>query len=462
MFLTKRMPTYRASVQRRGPLRTNALLSLLIVCCCTTGTRAQDAPAVRPNIVLIMADDLGVECLGCYGGMSYHTPNLDRLARRGMRFMNAYSMPLCTNTRLQLMTGKYNQRNWIAFGILDPRERTIGHWLTDAGYRSCIAGKWQLQSYDPPEYPGAAKRRGLGMRVENAGFDEYCLWHTGHTELKGSRYADPVILENGQFRDDTQGRYGPDIWVEYINDFIERNRERPFFVYYPMALPHGPMVPTPKSAEWPDTQQRGQSGVRFFRDMVEYTDHCVGRIVEKIDELGLAPQTLIVFYSDNGTHRSVISQTRNGAVTGGKGLTTNAGTHVPLVVRWSGRVESGQVDDLIDSTDILPTLMHAAQAELPADGGFDGKSFYPSLFGDSSSARRWLYCNYDPRPGWDKDKYTRRIFVRDKRFKLYDDGRLYDLAQDLLEKNPIGLAGASDRQTAVRKRLSSVLRLLRP
>ncbi len=204
------------------------------------------APAQRaPNVVLIMADDLGVECLGSYGGTSYKTPVLDKLAREGIRFTHAYAQPLCANTRLQLMTGLYNHRNWIAFGILDPSSKTFGHWMQEAGYKTCIAGKWQLQSYDPPDYPGAEKRRGIGMKPEDAGFDEYCLWHTGHTELKGSRYSNPVINENGKLRDDLEGRYGPDIWVEYINGFMERHVDEPFFIYYPMALPHWPMVPTP-------------------------------------------------------------------------------------------------------------------------------------------------------------------------------------------------------------------------
>ncbi|MFP6762174.1 MAG: sulfatase-like hydrolase/transferase, partial [Planctomycetaceae bacterium] len=206
----------------------------------------------RPHIILIMADDVGIEGLGCYGGISYRTPHLDRLAAAGMRFNHAYAQPLCTNTRIQLMTGLYNNRNWLSFGILDPAARTIGHWMSDAGYKTCIAGKWQLQSYDPPDYPGAAKRRSTGMKVQDAGFEEYCLWHTGHTEDKGSRYAAPVVLENGRFRKGLEDGYGPDIWVDFINRYLERNRDsrQPLFVYYPMALPHWPMVPTPDSPEW--------------------------------------------------------------------------------------------------------------------------------------------------------------------------------------------------------------------
>ena len=420
-----------------------------------------DKTTKPPNIVLIMADDLGVECLRSYGGTSYATPNLNRMAREGLRFSHAYAQPLCTNTRVQLMTGKYNHRNWLAFGILDPNEKTIGHWMSEAGYQTCIAGKWQLQSYDPPDYPGAARRRGIGMQVENAGFDEFCLWHTGHTELKGSRYADPVVLENGKFRSDLAGRYGPDVWVEYINGFIERHRDQPFFVYYPMALPHSPMVPTPNSTAWQDPQRRHQADGRFIKDMVEYTDLCVGKITDRIDQLGLAEKTLMLFFSDNGTHRSVSSGTRSGPVQGGKGLTTNAGTHVPLLARWPGQIAPAVIDDLVDSTDLIPTLLATAGQPMPANVGLDGRSFYPRLHGQPGNPREWVYCYYDPRPGWDKDKYRRLIFARDRRFKLYTDGRLYDVSRDPLEQQAIRRDTDTDMTRGVRQRLAAVLQSMR-
>src|SRR5688572_12513695 len=213
---------------------------------------AADAKATRPNILLILADDLGAEALGCYGGLDYRTPHLDRLAATGTCFTHAYAQPLCTPTRLQLLTGKYNQRNWIAFGIMDPKERTIGHFMREGGYRTCLAGKWQFFSYDPPDYPGAAERRGIGMKIEHAGFDAYSVWHAFHTEDKGSRYANPTVYQNGRFLEGTAGNYGEDIWVDFLADFMDRNRDRPVFACYTMALPHWPMVPTPHSKDWAD------------------------------------------------------------------------------------------------------------------------------------------------------------------------------------------------------------------
>ncbi|MFW6174756.1 MAG: sulfatase-like hydrolase/transferase, partial [Chloroflexota bacterium] len=290
----------------------------------------------RPNIILVMADDLGYECLGSYGSQSYSTPNLDRLARQGMRFTNAHAQPLCTPTRVQLMTGKYNFRNWQAFGVMHPGERTFGHIMSASGYRTCISGKWQLYSYNPPEYE--PEWRGKGQHPRDAGFHEYFLWHAEHTEDKGSRYADPKILDNGNYLQppETSGQHGADLFAAYINDFIYRNRDQPFFVYYPMALTHAPFQPTPHTRGWPDN--RHDMDPKYFRDMVEYHDEVIGRIVRQIDELRLAEDTLFIYYSDNGSPREVWTRVNGHDMQGGKGVNADAGTHVPLIARWPGKI----------------------------------------------------------------------------------------------------------------------------
>jgi arylsulfatase A-like enzyme len=418
-----------------------------------------------PNVVLIMADDLGVEAVGCYGGTSYRTPNIDRLASQGIRFTHAHAQPLCTNTRIQLMTSKYNHRNWIAFGILDPKSKTIGHWMGDAGYATCVVGKWQLQSYDPPDYPGAETRRGLGMRVEDAGFEEYSLWHTGHTEVKGSRYADPVINENGKLRTDLKGKYGPDIWTGYIDAYLARHRRktqakkenRPFFIYYPMALPHWPFVATPDSKIWKNEKRRHEENLSLFTDMVQYTDKVVGRVVKSVDKHGFANNTLLIFYSDNGTHLKITSQTKTGPIAGGKGMPTDAGTHVPLIVRWPGTIEPGVNGDLIDSTDFAPTICEVADSPISAAAAIDGRSFYPQLIGAQSNPRDWIFCHFDPRPGWDKDRFRLVRFARTKQFKLYGDGRLYHTPSDRLEKQPLAPADDSPSSKTARRKLQRVL-----
>jgi arylsulfatase A-like enzyme len=405
------------------------------------------AQNTKPNVVLIMADDLGYECLGCYGGTSYRTPNLDRMAQTGVRFSHAYAQPLCTPTRIQLMTGQHNFRNWRAFGVMDPEEKTFGHMMQNAGYKTAIAGKWQLFSYEGPGSP----RRGLGMLPEQSGFDEYLLWHDRHTETKGSRYGNPVINDNGKLRAATKDKYGPDLFADYLCGFMERNRERPFFAYYPMALTHGPFNPTPRSKDW-EKGDRLKNDPKYFGDMVEYMDGVVGRVLKKIDDLGIASRTLVLFYSDNGTDRGLKSKMGDRVIEGGKGFTTEAGMHVPLIARWSGAAKAGAVcPDLIDSTDFIPTITAATGAKWFEDRPLDGRSFLPQIRGDRGQAREALFAHYDPHPGC-KVNFTPTRLAWDHKWKLYMDGRLFNLQEDPLEKSPI-----KDAPPEVRKKLAGTL-----
>ena len=427
-----------------------------------------------PNIVLILADDLGVEGLNCYGGTSYRTPRLDRLAAEGMRFTHAYAQPLCTNTRIQLMTGLYNHRNWLYFGCLDPRAKTFGHYLSKAGYKTCMVGKWQLQSYDPPDYPGGKHRRGKGMKVDDAGFHEYSLWHTGHTEDKGLslRRSDDIRERQVSHRHEGPLWAGP-LGEAYLEQVSQATEERPetFFC----LLCDG----TAALALRADTSQQrlgrrreAASAAGYHRRRHEvFCRH--GRLRGRGRRTGrrrsrssrlCVEETLILFYSDNGTDRRVTSQTIFGTVAGGKGTTTNAGTHVPLIARWPGRIGQGTINaNLVDSTDFLPTLLEAAGRPVaPADGvSLDGTSFFGQLLDKPTKPRQWVFCHYDPRPGWDKEKYRLVRFARDRRFKLYADGRLFDIHADIREQHPIIDAEATPEARAARERLDAVLKSMR-
>jgi arylsulfatase A-like enzyme len=413
-------------------IRTSLLLALVFT---LASCGSIQPPEKQPNIILIMADDIGVEGIGAYGGTSYKTPKIDKMAQEGVRFTHAYAQPLCSNTRLQLMTGLFNNRNWKYFGIMDPKEKTIGHYMQEAGYTTCMAGKWQLQSYDPVDYPGSEKRRGTGMHPKDAGFNDYSLYHSLHTEDKGYRYAKPTYLENGKLIKKSADKYGPDMWVDFINNFVDKNsdKEDPFFVYYAMALPHWPMVLTPHSKDW-KKGDRFEPDTKHFKDMTEYMDYCVGRILDHLDKKNLAEDTMVIFYSDNGTHLDITSDTINGKVAGGKGWTTDAGTHVPLIVRWKGHIQPNISNELTDSTDLLATCVHVAGSEV--DRKIDGVSIYPNLMDPKHKIKDHIFCFYDPRPGWDKDQFTKLVFARDKRYKLYEDGRLFDIEKDVLEQKP--------------------------
>ncbi len=415
-------------------------------------TRTADS---RPNVLLIMADDIGIEGLGCYGGTSYKTPNLDNLAAEGLRFTNAYAQPLCTPTRVQIMTGKYNHRNWKYFGILDPKEKTFGHHIQSAGYKTGIFGKWQLQSYDPPDLPNSAERRGTGMHAKDAGFDEYALFHALHTEDKGSRFANPRMLEGAAGSDgevkDYPGKYGEDIWVNKVVDFFDRNRDEPTFVYYPMALPHHPWEPAPSSVDW-DPNNVPEQDVRYIKDMVEYMDFTVGSLLSKLADKQLRENTLVLFYADNGFHQKVRSGVIDGrSIAGGKAMTTQTAIHVPLIAHWPGHIQPGTCDDIVDASDFVPTLMELTKAKPVSVVASDGVSFAPQLFGKHGTQREAAFFWYDPRPGWDKERFRRSVFAVNKKYKLFRTGRLYRLTDKPLEEiavDPLNMT-AEDSAAAV-------------
>ena len=412
----------------------------------------------KPNVLLIMADDIGIECFGSYGGTSYETPHLDKLAEEGIRFTHAYSQPLCTPTRVQIMTGKYNHRNWTYFGILDPKEKTFGHLMKEAGYRTCISGKWQLQSYDPPEFPNSERRRGKGMTVTSAGFDEHCLFHSWHTEDKGSRYSGPTYFKNGKLITEDKGKYGPDVSVDFILDFMKRNKGHPAFVYYPMALPHWPMVPTPDSEEWADPSRRLEGDTRYFADMVKYMDKLVGRLVAGLQEIDQRANTLILFYSDNGTHRKIVSSMGGEKIRGGKATTAQSGVRVPLIASWPSQIKAGRTSSrLVDASDFVPTLSELAGIEMPKHFRSDGVSFASTLFGKSGPKREWCFFWYDPRPGWDKERYTREVFALDHKYKLYSDGRFSDIRGLGLREVPLNTESLSIEAKEARKKLQKAI-----
>ena len=411
-------------------------LAALLMLTSTLGVRA----AERPNVILIMADDVGYECFGCYGSWQYQTPSIDRLAREGMRFTHCYSQPLCTPSRIKLMTGLSNVRNYSAFSVLNPGQRTIGHRMQGAGYRTFIAGKWQLLGAE--QYSEQFRKKGTWPR--DAGFDQFCLWQV---DKLGSRYWGPLLNINGENRPFAEDQYGPDIAAKSITDFLEANHagDKPLFVYYPMILVHNPFLPTPDSAS-----RKSKNRQKNFEDMVAYMDKLVGRIVAKTEELGIAKNTLILFTGDNGTNKAITSKLNGRTIQGGKGKTTDAGTREPLVAYWPGVVPAGKVNEnLIDFTDFLPTVLETAGAKVPT--GLDGRSFLPLLKGEPGTPREWTYCFYCPRP--ERTQPVR--FARDVRYKLYGDGRFYDVEDDALEQSP--LKDLDDRATAAKAKLKKAL-----
>lgn len=381
--------------------------------------------AERPNIVLIMADDLGAECLSSYGSLDYKTPRLDALAAQGAKFTNAFSQPLCTPTRVQIMTGKYNFRNYVRFGYLPPEETTFGDLFRGAGYRTCVTGKWQLSGGPTPGGEG-------NSNPADWGFDEYCLWQLNNlapgADKRGPRYWNPFLEQNGKTHSPGPDAYGPDVVSEFLMSFIERNKDQNFFAYYPMILTHGPYEPSPASAD------RGKKNVKYFKDMVEHMDVIVGRILDKLDALGLAENTIVIFTGDNGTGKEVTTNTTEGVVPGGKGTMTDAGMHVPLIVRWPGKIEPGTITDrLVDFTDVVPSLLAATGTEKPSDFKTDGVAFLDTN-GLAEREREWIYSWYESRQGENIGR-NNGIMARGQKYKLFSDGRFFDVSTRPLTGN---------------------------
>jgi arylsulfatase A len=411
---------------------------------CNSVSGFSKGKGTKSNIILIMADDIGYECFGCYGSATYKTPVLDGLAETGMRFEHCYSQPLCTPSRIKIMTGQYNFRNYTNFGVLDPKQKTFGHLLQGCGYTTCVVGKWQLYG----SVDQSKEVRGTGSLPPQAGFDEHCLWQVKN---RGSRFKNPIVVQNGRDLGALEGKYGPDVFTNYAIDFIERHESKPFFLYFPMALVHNPFVPTPDSDDWDKKKQKQNN--KYFSDMVTYMDKLVGRIVRKVDKLGLRRNTLVIFIGDNGTNRNIKSKMKDGQIIqGDKGNTTDAGTRVPLIASWPGVVPEGKVcGDLVDFSDFVPTFADLTGISIPEGMVLDGQSFLPQLCGEKGKPRKWIFCHYEPK--WLGRKNAVR-FVRDKRWKLYDNGDLFDIPADTLEQNP---NPTGPEAASARKRLWEVL-----
>lgn len=411
-------------------------------------TFADDRP---PNFVIVLADDIGAKELACYGNTAQATPRLDRLAREGLRFETCWATPLCTPTRVMLMTGQYAfhtgyfQMFGSAYSPSDTSpEREIGDKLTFAdvlkaqGYATGMAGKWQLSGAIP-------------NLVHDCGFDTYRMWayehnlppgvkHTGRYEGadggRTARYWHPCIVENGKYVPTQPSDYGPDLFNAFAIDFIRANKDKPFCFYYTMPLTHGP------HEETPDVANPGQRLPKGYKSNVEYLDYLMGQLVDAIDAAGLRENTVFIFVGDNGTAGS------------GKGTVTELGVRVPLIVRWPGHVAAGDVSrELVSVSDIFPTVMELGGGKLPEKHVLDGKSLVATLEGGKAKHRDWVFSYLGPA----------RI-IRDSRWLLESRGlgqadRLFDCGDS---RSGTGYKDVSDSTEpdvlAARERLTTILK----
>jgi arylsulfatase A-like enzyme len=395
------------------------------------------AAARKPNILYILVDDLGKDWISCYGAEEVETPNIDALAAGGIRFENAYSMAQCTPSRVTFLTGQYPWRTgWVnhwdvprwGVGYFDwDRYTTVAEVLKSAGYATMAAGKWQINDF-----------RLTPDVMRKHGFDNWCMWtgfETGNP-ASAERYWDPYI-NTPEGSKTYEGAFGPDVYAESLIQFMKVHRDDPMFLYFPMALTHGPLVATPAE---PDV--KGQRDKH--KAMVRYMDFLVGKLVNGLDELGLRQDTIIVFTTDNG---SAIGGTRNRRkFDSGKAKKWEHGVCMPFVVNCPGRVPAGVVTDaLTDFTDLLPTFAELAGAKLPANLTIDGISMAPVILGEARDSKRdWILsmghgpARLDAEGVRGEVNFAERV-IRDKRYKVWVDtnrkiAQLYDLQSDPYEE----------------------------
>jgi len=399
---------------------------------CGAGWSQGPATAQRPNIILILADDYGIEGVGCYGSDRFKgkTPHIDALASEGIRFERCYSAPLCGPTRCLITTGRYAFRtgglsNQSAGLPTSAQEPSIAKILKAAGYATGMAGKWRQMGETPAAW----------------GYDEYITDPTA-----GGYYWQKSYTQNGQLVEKDSEIYYPDVTHAFALDFIRRHRDGPFFFYYPSHLVHGPILRTP------DTKpEAGKGGEALYNDNVAYLDKQVGELVAELDRLGMREKTLILFTGDNGTARR--SGTIGGRqVNGAKGSLLEGGARVPLIANWKGTAPGGRVlRDLVDFSDFVPTFSELAGAKMPEGVRFDGHSFAPQLRGERGNPRDWVFVQLGSR--W---------YVRDDGWKRDETGTLFDMKDSPFIEAEVALDSKDPAAAEARRRLGAVLAQLNP
>lgn len=426
--------------------------------------------------MLILIDDLSHYGVTAYGANRLHsydgeftnkefeTPNIDELAKGGLRFDRAFAYPICENSRIALMSGKVNHRNYLRPKAQHSSDITFGDAFKRAGYVTGLFGKWK-QTRGSNETPGKEY-------ISEFGWDDYAAFDV---IMEGQRFINPNLVINGEVfnyngrkdLDPETGRrwYGPDIVNRHALKFIEENHDKPFFLYYPMILVHDDHKPTPdtkpnaifdnfpENADYNNT--RGDDR-QYFPDMIEYMDKLIGKVVAKLEEQKVREKTLIVVMGDNATKETFGHILPDGTIyPGRKGGNADNGLHVPLVVNYPGVVPHSDAngyrayDGLTYITDIYPTIADAAGVKMPNKELLDGISFWPQATGDKKEEHRdHIYSWFIGNNPYTKAPDVAIEFAFDKHFKRYaaskefPKGRFFDLRLDPLERKGVKVVRA--------------------
>ncbi|WP_439473696.1 arylsulfatase [Algoriphagus formosus] len=389
------------------------LFFTLILASCKSDEVDQSEGRPNPNIILIMTDDQGWGDLGINGNPDLSTPNIDRLTREGARFERFFVSPVCSPTRAELLTGRYAVRGGVystsAGGErLDLDETTIAEVFKEAGYRTAAYGKWH-NGMQPPYHPNAR------------GFDDFYGFCSGHW----GDYFSPMLERNNEIVEG-EGFLVDDLTEKGLS-FIETNKDQPFFLYLPYNTPHSPMqVPD----EWwskfenkkldslyQNPEMQDMAFTRAAYAMCENIDWNVGRLMTKLEELGMLENTIVLYLSDNGPN----GWRWNGGMRGRKGSTDEGGVRSPLAIQWKGQIEAGTIIPQIAFTpDLLPTLADLAGIPLETDKALDGKSLKPLLLKEEREWPERLLVSH----------WGNQTSVRSQDFRLDHEDRLYHIPSD--------------------------------
>ena len=409
-----------------GWLFTSLLLVAVHVC-------AAAAPA-RPNFIFILADDLGIGNVSCYGADHFQTPNIDRLAAGGIRFTHAYTAPLCGPSRALILTGRYAFRtgatNQDATGRMKAGVETfMPAYLKSVGYVSSSIGKWGQLPLGPAEFgfDDFLKFRGSGVYWNNTGGKAEKYWVNGvEKNLRAKEYM-------------------PDLMHEHLVNFITRHRDTPFYVYYSLSHVHGELQPTPDSAARPQD---------LMADNCAYMDKLVGKLVAELDRLKLRDRTLLIFMGDNGTGGKWADQSTIGGqrLSGQKGSMLEGGALVPFIANWPGVTPAGKVcADFLDATDLVPTFAELAGVTLPREKLLDGRSLAPQIRGERGSPREHVFM-----------ELAREWWVRGDGWKLNQKGELFDMSRAPFAEKLVAAEADTETSKAARARLIAALAQLNP
>ncbi|SDM32674.1 Arylsulfatase A [Pedobacter steynii] len=402
---------------------------------------------VKPNVIVIVSDDAGYADFGCYGGTQIPTPNIDAIARQGIRFTDAYvSASVCAPSRAGILTGRYQQRFGfehntsvkVAAGYqlsdvgMDTAERTIGNEMQDNGYRTIAIGKWH-QGAEQKHFP---LRRG---------FDEFYGFTGGHRDFfayKGARKKEYALYDNQKEVPEQEITYLTDMFTDKASAFIAKNKSNPFFMYLSYNAVHTPMNARKdlmeRFANIPD------SGRRAYAAMMTSLDEGVGRVLNAIKANGLEENTIVVFINDNGG--ATVNSSDNGVLRGMKGSKWEGGIRVAMMMKWPGHLAANQTDHRpVISLDILPTVLAAGKGKQKGQKKLDGVNLLPYLTsGNKAKPHQALY--------WRRGVAAAIRSASWKLIRVKDKVLLFDLSKDISENNNL-----SEKYPAKVKELMAML-----